>query len=257
MDENAIDASPRPARPKPYRGFYTTREVADRLGVSLRTVQLWTDSGWLTAWKTKGGHRRVTRESLELMLAKMRRGEYPELPEEPKQLEQPENPEIPNAMEILVIEDDPDLLLVYEIWFRRLRAPCRMAATPSFSEALILAGAKQRDLFICDLNLPGMSTATTLEILVGIGQMEAMKNTEIALVTSLSPADLQACGSLPEHIPILPKPISFQDLSRLALRAMARRISRSLLIPDPRSVSAKPPEQPESAYAIPRKASNG
>ena len=35
------------------------------LGVSPKTIQLWVDSGILAAWKTVGGHRRVTIESVE------------------------------------------------------------------------------------------------------------------------------------------------------------------------------------------------
>ena len=45
--------------------LYSTREVARLLGVSLKTVQLWVDNGILDAWKTVGGHRRITFESVE------------------------------------------------------------------------------------------------------------------------------------------------------------------------------------------------
>jgi len=40
-------------------------EAAKILGVSPKTIQLWVDSGILAAWKTVGGHRRVTVESVE------------------------------------------------------------------------------------------------------------------------------------------------------------------------------------------------
>lgn len=40
-------------------------EAAKILGVSPKTVQLWVDAGILAAWKTVGGHRRVTLESVE------------------------------------------------------------------------------------------------------------------------------------------------------------------------------------------------
>lgn len=43
----------------------TTAEAARHLGVSIRTVQLWVDGGALEAWKTVGGHRRISLESLE------------------------------------------------------------------------------------------------------------------------------------------------------------------------------------------------
>lgn len=40
------------------------------LGVSVATVQLWVESGLLDAWKTRGGHRRVQRASIERLLHK-------------------------------------------------------------------------------------------------------------------------------------------------------------------------------------------
>lgn len=42
----------------------STREAADLLGVSLKTIQLWVDAGVLDAWKTVGGHRRVSLKSV-------------------------------------------------------------------------------------------------------------------------------------------------------------------------------------------------
>lgn len=47
---------------------YSTREASEILGVSLRTVQLWVDGGILEAWKTAGGHRRISRASVEALL---------------------------------------------------------------------------------------------------------------------------------------------------------------------------------------------
>lgn len=47
----------------------TTRKAAALLGVSLRTVQSWVDKGTLDAWKTVGGHRRVTIASIEFLAA--------------------------------------------------------------------------------------------------------------------------------------------------------------------------------------------
>ena len=50
--------------------FCTTREAADLLGVSIRTAQLWSENGLLAAWKTAGGHRRITRDSIEHLLGR-------------------------------------------------------------------------------------------------------------------------------------------------------------------------------------------
>lgn len=48
------------------RQFYTTRQVADLLGVSAPTVIKWVESGALTAHRTPGGHRRISHEALNL-----------------------------------------------------------------------------------------------------------------------------------------------------------------------------------------------
>ncbi len=80
--------------------FCTTREAADQLGVSLRTVQLWSESGLLKAWKTAGGHRRVERASVERLLVR-----HPQptatVASEP-------------SLRILVVEDDLSVLRLYE-----------------------------------------------------------------------------------------------------------------------------------------------
>lgn len=43
---------------------FTTFEVADVCNVTPVTIQNWIDKGWLRAYRTPGGHRRVIREDL-------------------------------------------------------------------------------------------------------------------------------------------------------------------------------------------------
>jgi|GEM_PF-6327594 len=43
----------------------STSEAARQLGVSVRTIQLWVESGKLEAWKTAGNHRRVYQHSID------------------------------------------------------------------------------------------------------------------------------------------------------------------------------------------------
>ena len=53
----------------PGRDDCTTVEVARRLGLAVRSVQLMVDRGELEAWKTPGGHRRIRRQSVDRWLA--------------------------------------------------------------------------------------------------------------------------------------------------------------------------------------------
>lgn len=59
-----------PLAAQPRISVCTTREASELLGVSLRTIQLWVDAKRLEAWKTPGGHRRITRSSVENLFNK-------------------------------------------------------------------------------------------------------------------------------------------------------------------------------------------
>jgi len=48
----------------------TTRQAADLIGVSLRSIQLWVESGKLAACKTPGGHRRLQRADVLRLVVK-------------------------------------------------------------------------------------------------------------------------------------------------------------------------------------------
>ena len=48
--------------------YLSTRETAKKLQVSLGTVQKMVEMGELVAWKTRGGHRRILKNSLEQLL---------------------------------------------------------------------------------------------------------------------------------------------------------------------------------------------
>lgn len=53
---------------KPSTDFCTTREAAKMLGMSVRTAQIWVENGTLLAWKTGGGHRRISIESVQRVI---------------------------------------------------------------------------------------------------------------------------------------------------------------------------------------------
>ena len=81
--------------------FCTTSEAAEILSISVGTVQLWVDTGLLEAWKTPGGHRRITRESINRMLHH-------------KPVAAATAVVVPSggALRVLVAEDDADLRLL-------------------------------------------------------------------------------------------------------------------------------------------------
>jgi excisionase family DNA binding protein len=50
----------------------TTSQAAKLLGISVRTAQLWIESGSLRSWKTPGGHRRVYRSEVMALINRSR-----------------------------------------------------------------------------------------------------------------------------------------------------------------------------------------
>lgn len=63
--EHTNTRTPVAPEPESVRNDVTTIEAARLLGLAVRSVQLMVDRGDLQAWKTPGGHRRISRESLD------------------------------------------------------------------------------------------------------------------------------------------------------------------------------------------------
>ena len=183
-------------KPASENKFYTTREAADRLGVSLRTAQLWSESGLLEAWKTAGGHRRISLESVQRVLEKNR-------PPEQKL-----HDDI-GALKVLVVEDDHILLRIYKARLSSWGLPIKVITAPNAYDALLLIGRESPDLMISDLMMPGIDGFQMIRTLINSPFKEGM---EIVVVSGLSPQEIDAQGGLPREIPVYPKPIPFDAL---------------------------------------------
>lgn len=190
----------------------STRDAGKMLGVSLRTVQVWVDSGLLDAWKTVGGHRRITVESVRRLL-----DESAVARAAPQADHAPDRP-----LTVLVVEDDVDLLRLYEVNLSLWEPPVNLLTASNGFDALLTIGGTPPDLLITDLAMPrmdGLQMLRTLRANRGFGRMA------IAVVTGLDKADIELRGGLPDDILVLRKPVPFERLRALAedLRAERRR----------------------------------
>lgn len=187
--------------------FCTTREAAQILGVSLRTAQLWTESGLLEAWKTDGGHRRISRVSVERLLAQ------PKGKPGTDERSDAATSEEARAPLILVVEDEADLRKVYQLTLARWSMRPRVITVADGYEALVRIGLEKPDLVITDLNMPGMNGFQMIQSLRAMPELAAMA---LVVVTGLDPDDIRQGGGLPADIPVLPKPIPFDQLREIA-----------------------------------------
>lgn len=184
----------------------STSEAATALGVSLRTVQLWVESGALRAWKTPGGHRRVLRSSVDSVLAE-RQAEIECGFGKPLTTAHVSEP-----FRLLVVEDEENLLKLYRLRVRTWDFPVDLLTAQNGFEALIRIGEQKPDFMIADLNMPGMDGFRLLRFLAARNRQDGM---QIVVVTALRQEDIIDRGGLPKDILVLPKPIPFSDLEKM------------------------------------------
>lgn len=196
--------------------FVTTHEAARILGVAVRTVQLWAEGGRLECWKTEGGHRRISRESVMRMLADPQ-DEDLRLP--PPQVPAGEG----SALRVMVVEDDPSLLRLFRLQLSRWSLRPEVHTAANGYDALLRIGNLVPDLLITDLNMPEIDGFQMLRAIRGMPQLDSM---EIIVVTGLDDAGIAARGELPPEIPILRKPVDFGELERMASRVAVRLSQR-------------------------------
>lgn len=180
----------------------STREAADRLGVSLRTVQLWSEAGLLRAWKTPGGHRRILTDSIDELL-KRRSGTSARRP-------------AGGQFRVLIVEDEPDFRQLFELHLRSWNLPIDLASVPSGFDALLQIGASRPDLLITDLRMPGIDGFEMLRALKASG---AISELDIIVVTALTEHTIAERGGLPPGVTVLHKPLRFAEL-RLRLEPL-------------------------------------
>ncbi len=177
--------------------YCTTREAAETLGVSVRTVQLWAERGVLQVWKTEGGHRRIGVDSLcRFMAGETRAAQAPHAAE---------------PFKIVVADDDPALLKLYQMRLRGWDPRIEIFAAPDGYQALLLVGREQPNMLITEAVLPGLDAIAMIRVLAHHPQQAAL---QIIAVTALTHDDVIARGGLPAGIRVHAKPVPFGELER-------------------------------------------
>jgi excisionase family DNA binding protein len=188
--------------------FCSTKEAARLLGVSHRTVQLWVENGSLQAWKTAGGHRRITMESINKRVGAR---------QEAISMAPAQGAPASLQKKVLMVDDDRTLLRLYELEMDGWDLPLTVMKAYDGFEALIQIGAERPDLLISDLSMPGMDGFRMIRTL---RENPAYAGMAIIVISGLEKASMQAMG-LPGDIPVFPKPVPFAQLRAAVEQALA------------------------------------
>ncbi len=186
--------------------FLSTRQAAQRLGVSLGTVQNMVESGALEAWKTAGGHRRIPVASVDALLSKR------------KKLT-PSAHDNNGHLDILIAEDDHTLQTLYRLTIESWKLPIELRIVDNGFDGLLQVGQRVPDILIADLMMPGMDG---FEMIRSLRSNPELSRMDIIVVSAIDRTEVERRG-LPSDITVFGKPIPFHEikgflLGRLALR---------------------------------------
>jgi excisionase family DNA binding protein len=214
----------------PAARMLTTREAALRLGVSLRTVQLWVEADILPAARTPGGHRRIPHNAVEALALSTGLGGEPQMRSAQQLADAPlvedvrhhgqssEGMHHQGPLEVLLVADDQD----WQARCAEAMGPYGSAVRLRFAEtgylALLQIGQKAPDLLITNLELPGMDGMAMLRTLE---RCESIQGMRILVLTDLSKHEVARRGGLPACAEVMRLPVTAE--------AIAVRVGRWLL----------------------------
>ncbi|MBT5231716.1 MAG: response regulator [Methylococcales bacterium] len=192
------------------KDYFSSREAAKILGVAVSTVQLWTNSGLLTAWTTKGGHRRIARQSVNDILSQQRVASV---------ADNTVNDEVPS---IVIVEDDEQQRKLYHHHLLAHQLEANLVMAKDGYEGLVQIGKVLPSVVITDLVMPKMDGFELIKALVTIPELD---HCLIIAVTALSLDEVRQKGSLPDRVMVLTKPFSYEQLVFILKEKSAKNIA--------------------------------
>ena len=166
---------------------YSTLEVARLLGMAVRSVQMMVDRGELEAWKTPGGHRRISQGSVERWRAsRQQRGpdSKASLLDVPQQTATSAS-RAPGSKTVLLIEDSVHYQNLITLLVRQQFPDVSLHVADDGIAGLAMAGRLQPQVMIIDILLPGIDGAALITSLRSHAQFAGI---QLVVVTSLDEA---------------------------------------------------------------------
>lgn len=188
----------------------STMDVARRLGMAVRSVQLMVDRGELEAWKTPGGHRRISRASVDRWLATRQSG----TPAPDAEGGAAPAPGSPRRTRVLLIEDSRHYQNLVSLLVKQHFPDVELHVADDGIAGLALAGRLQPDVLLVDILLPGIDGAT---LITSLRSHPTFGRSQLIVVTSLDEDERGPYAFALEGVPVVHKPRLVAELpGRLA-----------------------------------------
>ena len=174
-----------------------TSYAARVLGLSIGTVQALVEKRELVAWKTQGGHRRISLSSLRNYQARHNLS---------TQLPTIQNQEL---LRVLVIDDDELTRIMLKTTLERLDMEIDVHTYDSAVDALLDLTIWRPQLILTDLRMPLMNG---FEFIKSVNKHPLYRDIAIVAMSGLSLAEVDALGGLPDGVQYMQKPIDSEWL---------------------------------------------
>jgi excisionase family DNA binding protein len=225
---------------RPVNDTYTTREVARMLGMAVRSVQLMVDRGDLEAWKTPGGHRRISRVSVErwqderglrgaapvaagLTTPTSALGASAALPTAPQRT--PVAPSVQAPIRVLLIEDSIHYQNLVGLLLRQQFPDVELHMANDGIAGLAMAGQLQPQVLVVDILLPGIDGAT---LITSLRSHPQFAGTRLIVVTSLDETQREPYAFALAGVPVVHKPRLVAELPPLLRASLAGPVGAAL-----------------------------
>lgn len=184
--------------------YISTSAAAKLLGVSVGTVQQMVESGELTAWKTAGGHRRIDKSSVMQRQLLRTKGALAKESITGSSHGQEQHHKSPQPLQILVAEDDPVTIKIYQHIFAGFGNSIKTTFALDGIDALLQLGQQSIDLLILDLDIPYVDGYEMLNKIGGTVELQALG---ILVVTGTDIAQSKQKQDALMNITVLQKPV--------------------------------------------------
>jgi excisionase family DNA binding protein len=189
-----------------------TTYAAKLLGMSVGTVQTLVEKGELLAWKTQGGHRRISMPSIYDYQRRHNMVPTSQLRSE-------------DRLRVMVVDDDESTRQMLQAQFDQWNAPLDVTVYASAMEALLDMFSLQPDVLLTDLRMPHVDG---FEFLRTLSEHSVFRKLAVVVITGLGEAEIAQNGGLPEGVQLMQKPLDLEWLkgffdALMSVRQIGRR----------------------------------
>jgi excisionase family DNA binding protein len=209
-------ARPRSAQVNLGKGYLGTKDVASILGVSVTSIQKMVGAGTLKAFRTSGGHRRISIESVKAAAEQMGvpwKDRIPAAAEEAASGTRRGGVAVVSARtpaKILLIDDGAASSRPISNLIKRYNGNVEQVVVNDSAEALVRTSEERPDLIVTELTVQPLDGFSLIK---AIRSSPRLRNVGVVVVTSMTTEEITQRGGLPDDVVVYHKPLASERLA--------------------------------------------